>query len=150
VSRREQNGAREEGEKPSALGTFGAMLGLGVVLAWASIYAIPWLEGLGLAPRLAQNVPFAALACGAAWGYAVRVSARAREALSLIAMPIVTGCVMWVVGLLLGALLLVFGAETIADYAPAGGFWLGLLIGCVLAVRIGFEGVRRMLSKDEK
>jgi hypothetical protein len=146
MSSHEQN-ETPEGAPWSLLGTLGAMLGLGVALAWASIYVIPRLEGVGLPARLAGNVPFAALAAGAAWGFAMRSSKRAREALSFVVMPVVVGCILWVVGLLLGMLFLLVGAETLADHAPRAGFWLGLAIGVVLAVLMGSERLRGMLSK---
>ncbi len=146
MSAHERNETSEDA-RWSVPGTLGAMLGLGVALAWASIYVIPWLEGVGVPPRLAENVPFAAFAGGAAWGFVMRSSQRAREALGFVVMPIVVGCILWVVGLLLGMLLLLVGAETLADHAPRAGFWLGLVIGVVLAALMGSERLRGVLSK---
>jgi hypothetical protein len=137
-----------EDAKPSALGTIGAMLGLGVVLGWASVFAIPWFEGLGVAPHIATNFPFAAFALGAAWGLALRTSKGARGLLTLVAAPIVTGVIFYFFGLFGGALLLLFGAsERVADYAPLGGFVLGVALGCLPVVAVILDGIQRVLSK---
>jgi hypothetical protein len=126
------------------------MLGLGIVLAWASIFAIPSLEALGVAPRTASNFPFVAFVLGSAWGFALRTSKGARELLTMIAAPLVTGAVFYFFGLLVGALLLLVGvSEAVADYAPLGGFGLGAVLGCLPGVIVLFEGAQRLFAKEK-
>lgn len=144
------NREQPDSERPSVAGTLGAMLGLGIALGWASIFAIPGLERLGLAPHTASNFPFVAFVLGAAWGFALRTSKSARELLTMVAAPLITGAVFYFIGLLVGALLLLVGAsEGVADYAPLGGFVLGAVLGCLPGVVVIFEGVQRVLSKEK-
>lgn len=146
----EEGDSHQEDEKPSVPGTLGAMLGLGVLLGWASIFAIPVLERVGVAGQYASNFPFLAFGLGAAWGLALRTSKHAREALLLVTAPLVLGVVFWFFGLIAGAALLLFGAsEEVADYAPPSAFVLGALLGCVPVVVVVHDFAKRVLLKQK-
>ncbi len=108
---------------------------LGVLVGWATIFAIPTLVRMGVAPRLASRAPWAGFALGAAWGVSLAFSRGARDALLYTCAPLVLGGVLWFVGVLAGGLLVGMGlGPQLADYVPLAGFAVGVGLGCAPAV----------------
>jgi hypothetical protein len=130
---------------PSAAKTVGAMLLLGVVFGWASIFGIPGLIRFGVSPERANQLPYFAFAVGAAWGFAACVSKGMKELLlSLFALPL-TGAVFWFFGLMLGGVLLAFGAsEEAADRTALIAFCVGALLGGVATFAGGARAFERL------
>jgi len=104
---------------------------LGLFLAWAAVWPIPWVEHLGVAHKAATNLPFIGFAVGVCVALGVRRSSDARGFLTLFFAPLLLGAISWLfVGLPAGVLLVFLGAsEDTADVAPIIGFLLGVGLG---------------------
>ena len=106
-------------------------LGLGLFLAWAAVWAIPWVEHLGAGHPAAMKLPFVGFGVGVCVAFGVRRSSDARGFLVLLFAPLLCGSVGWLFfGLPAGALLMFLGvSEDAADLAPIIGFVLGVGLG---------------------
>ena len=142
--------AKHRGRKrPGVMATIGAMLGVGLVVGWISIFFVGFVDG-GEWPDRVSNLPFAFFALGCVWGFALTRVADAREATWYLIAPFVLGAFLWFVGLAIGALLVGFDVtERVADSAPTVGFAVGAILGCApLAARLAdaANGVRSRFS----
>src|SRR5262245_14241881 len=112
---------------------------IGVVVAWATVFLIPTARSLGLSESRAQDLPFFGFVIGAIWGIAVTLSRSARDLLLGVALPLLLGALFYIFGVLLGGVLVGFGAERVAEWMPAIGFCLGAVLGSVPVVAMGWE-----------
>lgn len=142
---------REKPREISVGKTIGAMLGLGLVLGWASIFAIPTLVRLGISPPTASRAPFAAFALGNVWGLALAFSNGARESLGSLAAPFLLGGVFWFFAVLLGGVLVAAGLPPhLADWVPIAGFSIGAGLGCAPIIVFVVERVERARAKSTR
>lgn len=130
--------------------TIFAAIALGVVLAWASVFAILPLQRAGVPENLATNVPFAAFSLGATWGLALRFSERARTILLALSAPFILGLVFGFFAMLAGAVLVGFGVpSTVAEHVPRAGFALGFALGLAPLGLFVVTWIRGLISKSE-
>lgn len=124
--------------------TLAVMLGLGIVLGWASIFAIPTLKQLGIPAAAADKLPYLAFVTGVVWGAGTFLSKGAAAAVGYLAAPVVVGAVFGFFGILLGGLLVGFGlSPAAADFVPVGAFALGAALGSAPLVARLLDAVRR-------
>jgi hypothetical protein len=104
---------------------------LGLFLAWAAVWLIPWVEHLGARHKAAMKLPFIGFGVGVCVAFGVRRSSDARGFLTLFFAPLICGVIGWLFfGLPAGALLMFLGAsEDAADLTPIIGFVLGVGLG---------------------
>jgi hypothetical protein len=126
VDRRDERGFRRP--------TFGRLvawtIGLGIVVGWLSIYAIPFTIEAGLEADVAQKVPFVGFLVGAQLGVATALLPSARELVVSIGAIVLCALVFGFFGLLFGGVLLGFGVpEEVVDHAGLVGAGLGALLG---------------------
>lgn len=135
--------------RPGVLETVGAMLGVGVVLWWASVWFTGFVDG-GEWPDRVSNLPFGFFALGCVWGFALTRVADAREATWYLAAPLLLGAFFWFTAVVLGGALSGLGASRGTVRALASvGFPFGAVLGCVpLAARLAdtASGLRRRFS----
>ena len=124
------------------------MLGLGILLGWASVFLIPVLVHAGFASRTANRLPFLGFFLGLALGVASAVSQTTKGLLSYALLVPICGAVFWFFGLLGGGLLIGFGVSPdTADYVPVAGFCLGTAIALLPGLVIGSEAARAFVSR---
>ncbi len=115
------------------------MFGLGVVLGIASVHLIPVALRLGLAPRLADRLPYLGFASGLLIGGAAAVSRAAMQALQIgLAIPL---AVFALLGCVLSVLLSLLWAVALLDVLLIGalvsaGFALVVVLGNVVYERL--------------
>jgi hypothetical protein len=142
----------------TALKGLGLALVVGLALGWVAVFLIPSARSLGLPEARAQKLPYFGFAIGAVWGMLAIVSKTSKDLLfAVVAVP-VTGAVFYLLGLLLGGLLLVIGfSRETTDWVPPIAFLLGAAIGFLPLVGLGWGivslfrfGRARQRSRDQK
>ena len=115
------------------------------MLWWASVFLIPVATRLGMSESAASKIPFVGFAVGLSIGFGFGRSRSVKDAVGYVALPLILGSVCWCLGLLVGGVFLVFGAsESAADRVPTAGFGLGVAVGIVLLLLVGFEELRSL------
>lgn len=143
--------SRSMAAPPSRLNVALRMLGLGIVLGWASVFLIPLCVRVGVAEHTANRLPFLGFFLGLAWGLASAVSRTAKSLLSFAVLVPVCGGVFWFFGVLLGGLLVGFGVSPgAADYVPVVGFCLGVAVALLPGIVIGSEALGSFFSRSAK
>jgi len=126
----------------------GLPLFFSLVLGLASVFAIPAAIHIGMSARAANRIPFFGFAFGFALGIGVYRSRNVGQAVLDAAGPLIFGVVGWCFGLLLGAVVILFGAsEEFADHLPTIGFVLGLALGGVALLAKGWDLVDRVRAR---
>jgi hypothetical protein len=117
----------------------------GVVVGWTSIYFIPLALRLGLSERAAHRIPFVGFAVGLSVALGMQRSSSLRQAVGCVTAPLIFGAIGWAFGLLVGVLLMVFGAsEDFVDPVPTIGFGFGFALGIVPLAVWGYEGFAKV------
>lgn len=119
--------------RPSGFwGTVGFVLGVPVLLFLDVSFFL--LAPFDYFDRWTDPLLTGAIVGGLAWGFAAARWYPARVALMAVHAPLICGTIFYVFALLIGGLLVAFGVpERFALFVSAGGFWIGFLVGCVVA-----------------
>lgn len=115
------------------------MLVMGVICLWIAIQSYSLLIRLGLTPATASKIPSYAFFVGVAIGLSMGLAGSIREVFVSLGLFAIMGGLFWFLGLLLGAVALVFGfSEEVADWILKITFWAGAaLIGVLMVILTG-------------
>ncbi len=140
---RAKRDARADGSVFARLRRFGVwkllfmMVGLGIVLGIASVNLIPLALRLGLAPRVADKLPYVGFAGGLLIGLAAAVSQAAMQALQIgLAIPL---AVFALLGCALSVLLSLLWAVALADVLLIGVLASAVFAVVVVLVKVACE-----------
>jgi hypothetical protein len=122
-----------------------------LVLALASVLVIPVAVRAGMSATAANRIPLFGFVLGLALGMGVNRSRNVKQAVLYFSSPLLFGAVGWFLGLLAGAVLMLFGAsESLVDRVPVVGFGLGVALGIVPLFAVGWDVVGRVGAEREK
>jgi hypothetical protein len=122
--------------------------GCGFLLGWASIYLIGLATRLGLPEHAANRIPFVGFAVGVCVGFGIHQSDGFKQAMGNVVAPLVLGAVFWVLGLALGAALMLLGVpDGIVDALPSVGFGLGVALGLLVFAAWGYDAVGSLVQR---
>ena len=137
------------GHGPGFWKIVGYMLLMGVVCTWLTALAYPLEIKMHIAPAVASKLPGYAFFFGLALGIGIAFSKSVKDIFSAIGAMALLGAVFWFFGVLMGGLLIGFGApDRVASLAPTIGFGVGVLLGSVLLFAFAqdqFEALRARL-----
>lgn len=125
------------------LRTVGTTLGVGLAAGALTIFLIPTFTSFGVPERTATVLPNYTFGAGTVWGFAATRADLPRAALRWAVWALVLGALGWILGLLAGALAIVFGVpETVVDWFPKIGFALCLTFAVIIGRVVAYEAIK--------